>query len=151
MRAIFAAGCFWGVQKVFDQVPGILSTTVGFCGGHTKNPTYKLVCAGDTGYAEAIEIFFDPEKVSYHHLLDIFWDINAPSTKGQPSNYAESQYRSAIFYFDDEQKEQALEAKQYHESKLGITLATQIKPATEFYPADDYHQKYYLTHGGDVC
>ncbi len=80
MRAIFAAGCFWNVQKTFDQIAGVLSTTVGFCGGHTVNPSYQQVCKGDTGHAEAIEIFYDPKKVSYHHLLDIFWSIHNPAT-----------------------------------------------------------------------
>lgn len=151
MRATFAAGCFWGVQKVFDQLPGVLSTTVGFCGGHTKNPTYKEVCNGDTGHAEAIEIFFDPEKISYHHLLDIFWSIHNPAAESQGSTDSESQYRSVIFYYDENQKEQAIESKQHRETILGYRISTPILPADSFYPADDYHQKYYLTHGGDVC
>ncbi len=151
MRAIFAAGCFWNVQKTFDQIAGVLSTTVGFCGGHTVNPSYQQVCKGDTGHAEAIEIFYDPKKVSYHHLLDIFWSIHNPATADTQANDREWQYRSIIFYFDDEQKQQAQESKQHRETILGYRLSTEIIPAQPFYAADDYHQKYYLTHGDDTC
>lgn len=150
MRAIFAAGCFWGVQRTFDQIPGVLSTTVGFCGGHTVNPSYEKVCNGDTGLAEAIELFYDPEKVSYHHLLDVFWNLHTPDQAGKRTNYGEWQYRSAIFYYDDNQKQQAVESKEYREGIVGYRIATEILPAPPFYPASDYHQKYYLTHG-DVC
>lgn len=150
MRATFAAGCFWGVQQAFDQVPGVLSTTVGFCGGHTINPTYTEVCNGDTGHAEAIEISFDPDKVSYHHLLDIFWDLHTP-VEATSNSDKEWQYRSAIFYYDDSQKQQALESKDYREQILGYRIATEITQAPPFYPAEDYHQKYYLTHGRNIC
>lgn len=139
MRATFAAGCFWGVQKTFDDVLGVMSTTVGYCGGHTENPTYEEVCQGDTGHAESIDIIYDPNLVSYQQLLDIFWHMHHPH--GKPDTT--SQYRSAIFYHDDEQKELAQGSK--HD------FSVQIAPAGQFYAAEDYHQKYYLTHKVDAC
>ncbi|HSX19534.1 MAG TPA: peptide-methionine (S)-S-oxide reductase MsrA [Gammaproteobacteria bacterium] len=149
MRATFAAGCFWGVQKTFDQVPGVISTTVGYCGGHTESPTYEQVCHGDTGHAESIDIIFDPQKVSYQQLLEIFWHMYHPAT-GEDKKF---QYRSAIFYHDAEQQQLAVEsqAEFAKQNPYAGHVNVQIANASPFYAAEDYHQKYYLKHGANSC
>lgn len=152
-KATFAAGCFWGVQKTFDHVPGVIKTTVGYCGGHTANPSYEQVCHGDTGHAEAIEIEFDPNKISYPQLLDIFWHMHDPTSLNRQGPDVGFQYRSAIFYHDDEQMQQILESKAALEQSKPYfgKITTQINAASDFYPAEEYHQKYHLKHGGDYC
>ncbi len=151
--AIFAAGCFWGVQAYFDKLPGILATRVGYSGGHTKNPTYRQVCHGDTGHAEAIEIQFDPEKISYQQLVEKFFDCHNPTTLNRQGPDIGEQYRSAIFYLNDEQKTVAetardkLQAKQSDHKKI----VTEITQASEFFPAEEYHQKYFEKQGGGAC
>ena len=151
--ATFAAGCFWGVEETFRQVPGVLSTTVGYTGGHTKNPTYRQVCSHTTGHAEALEIVFDPAKVSFEQLLDLFWANHDPTTLNRQGPDVGSQYRSAIFYHSDEQKKTALasiekltKAKKFHRP-----IVTEVTAATEFWPAEEYHQKYFMKKGGGAC
>jgi peptide-methionine (S)-S-oxide reductase len=152
-QATFAAGCFWGVEKTFAQTPGVIATLVGYTGGHSDNPTYDQVCRGDTGHAESILITFDPEKISYPQLLDIFWHMHNPTTLNRQGPDIGYQYRSAIFYHDDEQLQQALQSKAKLEADKHFTgtITTQIVPAGPFYAAEEYHQKYLFKHGGDYC
>ncbi len=145
--AAFGAGCFWHVQAAFDQVKGVVRTTVGYAGGRTKNPTYEDVCTDETGHAEAVKIEFDPAKVSYEELMDVFWKIHDPTQLNRQGPDVGTQYRSAIFYFDDKQKKAAEKSKENEQNKHKKTIVTQIVPASEFYPAEDYHQKYYENHG----
>jgi len=141
-KATFAAGCFWGVQATFDKSEGVEKTTVGYTGGTTKNPTYKQVCTGKTGHAEAIEIIYNSEKISYEQLLETFWMMHDPTQKNRQGPDIGTQYRSAIFYHTQEQKELAEKSKEQKEKDLGVKIQTEIKPATIFYPAEEYHQKY---------
>jgi len=148
--ATFAAGCFWGVEAKFRQLPGITATRVGYTAGHTESPDYKAVCTGATGHAEAIEVTFDPTIISYEQLLDFFWQIHNPTTLNQQGPDIGTQYRSAVFYHSAEQKELALSKKQTlnqtHFSKQAIV--TEISPLETFYPAEEYHQCYIQKQGG---
>jgi len=143
-KATFAGGCFWCMEPPFDKLPGVLSTTSGYTGGHTKHPTYHEVSAGSSGHAEAVQVVYDPKQVSYEKLLDVFWHNIDPTRKdGQFCDHG-NQYRSAIFYHDEEQKQLAEAAKaklQQHKPFQG-EIVTEIVPAGEFYPAEDYHQDY---------
>lgn len=152
-KATFGAGCFWGVEKVFGEVPGVVSTQVGYVGGTLKNPSYEQVCTGRTGHAEAVEITFDPGKVSYQDLLTVFFMHHDPTTFDRQGNDIGTQYRSAIFYHSPEQKKAALRAKELLEkSKIfRSVLATSIEEATQFYPAEDYHQKYLKKNPNGYC
>ncbi len=143
--ATFAGGCFWCMQPAFDSTKGVVITRVGYIGGHTNNPTYDDICTGKTGHAEAIEIQFDPQKVNYSQLLDIFWRNIDPTTLNQQFADRGTQYRTAIFYHSEEQKKQAEESKQSIEKskKFSSPIVTEITKASVFYPAEDYHQKYY--------
>jgi len=144
-KATFAGGCFWCMQPAFDRVDGVVSTTVGYTGGHQKNPTYEEVETGQTGHAESIQVTYDPAKVSYAKLLDVFWhNIDPLTANGQFCDHG-NQYRSAIFYHDEEQKRLAQESKKALEASGRFTqpIVTEIVAATEFYPAEEYHQKYY--------
>ncbi|MFX1478750.1 MAG: peptide-methionine (S)-S-oxide reductase MsrA [Promethearchaeota archaeon] len=143
-KAIFAAGCFWGVESNFRKVEGVISTRVGYTGGHFKNPRYKQVCTLNTGHAEAIEITFDASRVSYDDLLDIFWSIHDPTTLNRQGPDIGEQYRSAIFYIDEEQKEKALKSKAKLEAseQFKRPIVTQIVPASDFWEAEEYHQQY---------
>ena len=141
--AIFAGGCFWCMQPPFDAIKGVISTTAGYTGGHTKNPAYEQVSAGGTGHAESVQIVYDPKVVSYEQLLDVFWHNVDPITAGRQFCDEGNQYRSAIFYHDEEQKRLAEESKKALEQRFKQPIVTQIVPATEFYPAEDYHQSYY--------
>lgn len=149
-RAIFAAGCFWGIEDAFRRVPGVLDAVSGYTGGHTDNPTYREVCAGDTGHAEAVEVTYDPEKVSYAELLNFFWTIHDPTQKNRQGPDVGSQYRSAIFTIDDEQKIAAVASKRQLEASgtFPRPIATEISPATAFWRAEEYHQRYHEKHGG---
>jgi peptide-methionine (S)-S-oxide reductase len=152
-KAVFAAGCFWGVEDAFRQVKGVTSTTVGYIGGHTKNPTYKEVCTDTTGHAEAVEVEFDPAQVSYRELLAIFFQSHDPTQLNRQGPDYGKQYRSAIFYEDAEQEAAALESKAALD-KAGIfkrPIVTQIAPASEFYRAEDYHQQYFEKQGIRSC
>ncbi len=143
--ATFAGGCFWCMEQPFDVVDGVISTTSGYTGGETKNPTYKQVSAGKTGHAEAVEIKYDSTKVNYDQLLTIFWRNIDPTVENRQFCDVGNQYRSAIFYHDSQQKQLAEKTKQEVAQKLNRTIYTEIVPAQDFYPAEDYHQNYYQT------
>ena len=145
-KATFAGGCFWCMEAAFDKLEGVVSTTSGYTGGHLEDPTYEQVSAGGTGHTEAVEVIYDPAKVDYAQLLEVFWrNIDPLDAKGQFCDKG-SQYRSAIFYRTDEERRLAEASKASLESRdrLGRTLVTEIVPATTFYPAESYHQDYYL-------
>jgi methionine-S-sulfoxide reductase len=151
--ATFAAGCFWGVEEAFRTLPGVVSTKVGYTGGTLRNPTYEDVSTHTTGHAEAVEIEFDPSKISYEQLLDVFWKIHDPTTVDRQGPDVGSQYRSAIFFHDKKQGTAAIASKEKLE-KSGIykgKIVTQIVPAPEFYLAEDYHQQYLKKRGRTSC
>ena len=151
--ATFAAGCFWGVEARFRQVPGVISTRVGYTGGHTSEPSYKQVCTGQTGHAEAIEIEFDPKVISYAQLLDIFWQMHNPTTPNRQGPDIGTQYRSAVFYHDEKQKQQAEQCKTTlnQQGKFPAPIVTEITAASTFYPAEEYHQCYLEKRGQGSC
>ncbi len=153
MKATFAAGCFWGVEELFRNTPGVLSTQVGYTGGHTDNPTYKEVCTDRTGHAEAVEIEYDPERVSYEQLLEIFWANHDPTTLNRQGPDIGTQYRSAIFYHTPEQRAAAIASKQALEQsgRFRRPLVTEIVPAGPFYRAEEYHQQYLAKRGLSHC
>lgn len=151
--ATFAAGCFWSVEEAFREVKGVLKTTVGYTGGTTKNPSYEQVCSDRTGHAEAVEIEFNTNIISYEQLLDLFWNCHDPTQMNRQGPDEGTQYRSAIFYHSDEQKKVAIISKQKLE-KSGIwnaSIATEIVPAGTFYHAEDYHQQYLEKRGRKTC
>lgn len=151
--ATFAAGCFWGVESLFKQVKGVLETTVGYTGGTVSNPTYRQVCTGITGHAEAVQIKYDPKKVSYEELLSLFWRMHDPTTPNRQGPDVGTQYRSAIFYHDEAQRKVAERSKEEFD-RSGVYLkkaTTQIVPASTFYEAEDYHQDYFEKQGGGAC
>lgn len=150
-KATFAAGCFWGVEELFRKQPGVFSTRVGYTGGHTENPTYRDVCGKETGHAEAVEITYDPEKISYQQLLDLFWSNHNPTTPNRQGPDVGSQYRSAIFFHTPEQEKLVLESKEKIAKKLSVPVVTEIVPAVTFYPAEEYHQQYLAKRGQDHC
>ena len=152
--AILAGGCFWGMEEIIRQIPGVIKTTVGYSGGTTANPTYEDVCTGGTGHAESIEVVFDPAKLSYAKLLDYFFRMHDPTTANRQHNDVGTQYRSAIFYTTPEQKETAERVKaEFDKSgRFSRPIVTEITPASKFYSAEDYHQKYLVKHpGGYTC
>jgi peptide methionine sulfoxide reductase msrA/msrB len=144
-KAVFAAGCFWGVEDKFRRIKGVLSTCVGYTGGHTKNPTYEQVCSDTTGHAESVEVVFDPELVSYKELLEAFFRFHDPTQVNRQGPDVGTQYRSAIFYLNEDQKTAALESIETlnKSGRFGRPIATQVLPALQFYPAEEYHQKYH--------
>jgi len=143
-KATFAGGCFWCMEPPFDKLDGVISTTSGYTGGHKENPTYEQVSSGATGHAEAIQIIYDPEKVSYGKLLEVFWRNTDPTDGGGQFCDRGNQYRTAIFYHDDEQKSLAQQSKQALIESKGFTeIATEITAASAFYSAEEYHQDYY--------
>lgn len=151
--ATFGAGCFWGVQVFFDQTPGVKETTVGYMGGTIENPTYEDVCTDKTGHAEVAQVQYDPSEVSYEKLLNIFWENHDPTTPNRQGPDEGTQYRSVIFYHTPEQKvvaEKSL-AEMDLSGKFSSPVVTEIVPATKFYPAEDYHQKYLEKRGLAVC
>jgi len=152
-KATFAAGCFWGVESAFQQVAGVKSTTVGYTGGTLKNPSYEDVCTGRTGHAEAVEIEYDPAVVSYEKLLSVFWKIHDPTTLNRQGPDIGTQYRSAIFYHNSEQKEGAITSKESLEQSgfYKRPLVTEIVPASKFYRAEEYHQRYLEKRGKTSC
>ena len=141
-KAVFAAGCFWGVESRFRAVPGVTDARVGYTGGQLQNPTYRQVCGGDTGHAEAIEVTFNSGAVSYRQLLEVFWTMHDPTQKDRQGPDTGSQYRSAIFFCDDAQKMQAEESRSAAQERFSRPIATEIVAADVFWPAEDYHQRY---------
>jgi peptide-methionine (S)-S-oxide reductase len=143
-KATFGAGCFWGVEAAFQDLKGVLSTTVGYMGGDFENPTYEDVCTDKTGHAEVVQIIFDPLKILFEKLLEIFWDIHDPTQLNRQGPDKGTQYRSVIFYHSQEQKRKAEKSKveQQKSKKYKNTIVTEIAPAKKFYPAEEYHQKY---------
>ncbi len=150
-KVMFGAGCFWGVQFYFDQVPGVIKTTVGYSGGKTQNPTYEEVCTHTTGHAEVVEIEFDPSKVSYETLVKQFFRMHDPTQLNRQGPDVGDSYRSAIFYFDDEQKQIAETIKTTTQKSSEKPIVTEIIQVTEFYKAEDYHQKYTERTGRGMC
>lgn len=151
--ATFAAGCFWGVQSIFDKVPGVIESKVGYTGGKRKDPNYAQVSSGATGHAEAVEVKFDPRVISYKELLNYFWRLHDPTTLNRQGPDMGTQYRSVIFYHNENQKKIAEESKKEFD-KSGVfknKSVTEIVPAQEFYAAEDYHQKYFQKNGGHGC
>jgi peptide-methionine (S)-S-oxide reductase len=144
--ATLGGGCFWCMEAVYERLPGVVSVTSGFAGGHTPNPTYPKVCAGDTGYAEVAQIVFDPAKISYAKLLDVFWQAHDPTTLNRQGADEGTQYRSIILYHDEKQKLIAEKARLAAQKDFGHPIVTEIVPFTKFYPAEDYHQGYYDEH-----
>jgi peptide-methionine (S)-S-oxide reductase len=152
-KATFGAGCFWGVEAAFRQVKGVLGTTGGYTGGQLKNPTYEDVCADNTGHAEAVEVEYDPSQIPYEALLKVFWENHDPTTPNRQGPDIGTQYRSAIFYHTPEQKTAALAAKAKLEANgmLKRPIVTEIAPVTEFYRAEEYHQRYLEKRGLSHC
>jgi peptide-methionine (S)-S-oxide reductase len=149
MKATFGAGCFWCVEDVFRRTKGVINTTVGYSGGHTKNPTYEEVCTDATGHAEVVQVEFDPTVLPYERLLDVFWTSHDPTQLNRQGPDIGTQYRSAIFYHDKNQQEIATKSKENLEKsgRFAKKIVTEIKPAQEFYKAEDYHQQYYVKCG----
>ena len=152
-EAMFGAGCFWGVQYNFDQVVGVIETEVGYAGGHTENPAYKEVCTDKTGHAEVVHLEYDENLVTYNQLLTTFWEMHDSTTLNRQGPDRGSQYRSIIFYYEEEQKELAEKSREKL-NKLGKhtnKIVTEIVPASKFYKAEEYHQKYFEKTGQKVC
>ncbi|MBI3842989.1 MAG: peptide-methionine (S)-S-oxide reductase MsrA [Thaumarchaeota archaeon] len=151
--ATFAAGCFWGVEEEFRQIKGVRSTTVGYTGGKFENPTYRDVCTDKTGHAEAVQIEYDPNEVSYEELLDVFWSIHNPTTKNRQGPDTGSQYRSMIAFHTPEQEAISRKSKESLQGsgKFKNEIVTEIVPASTFYKAEEYHQKYHMKKGGGSC
>lgn len=149
-KATFAAGCFWGVEDAFTDLPGVISTRVGYLGGKTANPTYLDVCGHGTGHAEAVEIIFDPSQISFERLLEIFWSCHDPTQLNRQGPDIGDQYRSAIFYHSDAQKRAAEESRERLDcsGRLRRRVVTEIVPAPTFWVAEEYHQKYHKKNGG---
>lgn len=143
--ATFANGCFWCTEAIFEQLNGVISATSGYTGGQTKNPTYKEVCTGETGHAECLQIVFDPAKISFDELLEVFWETHDPTTLNRQGNDIGTQYRSGIFYHNEEQKQKAekYKAELNKSGAFDNPIVTEITPFSVFYPAEDYHQQYF--------
>jgi len=152
-KATFGAGCFWGVEATFRQVPGVVSTQVGYMGGHLKNPTYQDVCSHTTGHAEVVEVTFDPVKVAYEELLKVFWASHDPTQLARQGPDVGTNYRTAIFFHSPEQEAAARASKQALEQSKAYPkpIVTEISPAREFWPAEEYHQQYLEKRGLASC
>jgi peptide-methionine (S)-S-oxide reductase len=150
-KATFGAGCFWGVEAAFRQVEGVRATRVGYSGGTLENPTYEDVCSHTTGHAEVVEVAYDPELVSYEQLLDVFWRKHDPTQLNRQGWDIGDNYRSVIFFHDEEQREAALRAKASEQANWTAPIVTQIEPAQTFYEAEDYHQQYLEKRGRSSC
>ncbi len=150
-KATFAAGCFWGVEAAFRQIKGVISTRVGYTNGKMKNPSYEDVCTDETGHAEAVEITFDPKKVNYDVLLKVFWQNHNPTQLNRQGPDAGTQYRSGIFYHNQKQKDLAMKSLNGEQKKYKDKIVTEIKPAADFFQAEDYHQQYLEKSGLSTC
>jgi peptide-methionine (S)-S-oxide reductase len=152
-KATFGAGCFWGVEAAFRQIKGVVSTSVGYSGGAYNNPSYRDVCTGRTGHAEVVEVVYDPARVAYDALLQVFWENHNPTTMNRQGPDVGTQYRSAIFFHSPEQQAAALASKTKLDSsgKYGRPIVTEITPASQFYTAEDYHQQYLEKRGLSTC
>ncbi|MGH9796328.1 MAG: peptide-methionine (S)-S-oxide reductase MsrA [Candidatus Acidiferrales bacterium] len=152
-NATFAAGCFWGVESAFMEAPGVTETAVGFMGGRTENPSYKQVCYDDTGHAEVVQVTYDPSKVKYDQLLEVFWSVHDPTQLNRQGPDVGDQYRSAIFFHTPEQEAAARASKEWMEKsgRFRRSIVTAIEPAGEFYRAEEYHQKYLQKRGQSAC
>ena len=150
-RATFAAGCFWGVEAEFRQLPGVLRTAVGYTGGHTTDPTYRKVCGHRTGHAEAVEVWFDPAQISYADLVRTFWAIHNPTSRNRQGFDLGSQYRSAIFFHDEAQQAAAIASRDAAQATHRRPIVTQLTPASAFYRAEEYHQRYLEKGGRAAC
>lgn len=152
-KAMFGAGCFWGVEAAFHRMDGVVSTAVGYSGGDLDNPTYQDVCTGSTGHAEVVLVEYDPDRISYDNLLDLFWEIHDPTTRDRQGPDYGSQYRSVIFYFNAEQEDAARESltRQDNGGPFHRPIVTQVFPAGTFYRAEEYHQHYNEKHGRLSC
>jgi peptide-methionine (S)-S-oxide reductase len=151
--ATFGAGCFWGIEAAFRRVPGVLDAVSGYSGGHTQNPSYQEVCTDTTGHAEVVQVTFDPEKVTYDQLLNVFWTIHDPTQVNRQGPDYGAQYRTAIFFHSPEQEATAKKSKQALEAsgKLRRPVATEITPAGPFWRAEEYHQRYLEKRGAASC
>ncbi|MGK2861649.1 MAG: peptide-methionine (S)-S-oxide reductase MsrA, partial [Chitinophagaceae bacterium] len=143
--AVFANGCFWCTEAIFEQLEGVISATSGYTDGHVKNPTYKQVCGGETGHAEALQIVYDPSKITFDELLEVFWETHDPTTLNRQGADVGTQYRSGIYYMNAEQKEKSekYKAELDKSGAFNNPIVTEIKPFSIFYPADNYHQEYF--------
>ena len=152
-KATFGAGCFWGVEETFRQIPGVLATAVGYSGGKLANPTYEDVCSDETGHAEVVEVDYDPKVVPYDRLLDVFWASHNPTQLNRQGPDVGTQYRSAIFFHDAEQEKAARASKERlaASGKFARPIVTEISPAQPFWRAEDYHQRYFEKRGGGSC
>lgn len=151
--ATFGAGCFWGVEETFRKLPGVSNTTVGYMGGNKENPTYEEVCTDKTGHAEVVQIEFDPAQIRYEELLEVFWNNHNPTTLNRQGPDVGTQYRSVIFYHDEEQKRIAEASKQQQDQsgRWKDPIVTQVEPASTFWRAEEYHQRYLQKRGMDSC
>jgi peptide-methionine (S)-S-oxide reductase len=150
-KATFGAGCFWGVEAAFRHLDGVNRTRVGYTGGTLENPTYEDVCSHTTGHAEVVEVSYDPERVSYDQLLDVFWRKHDPTQLNRQGWDIGDQYRSVIFFHDSEQEEAALRSKAREQANWSAPIVTQVEPAETFYEAEDYHQQYLEKRGRATC
>lgn len=152
-KATFAAGCFWGIEEAFLQIPGVVATAVGYEGGSLERPSYQDVCSDTTGHAEVVEVEFDPAKVSYEQLLETFWKVHDPTTLNRQGPDVGTQYRSAVFYHDDDQRRLAEASREQAQAsgRFRRPIVTQIVPASTFWKAEDYHQRYLAKHGRSSC
>ncbi len=150
-KAMFGAGCFWGVEAAFRQIEGVTATRAGYAGGTFENPTYEDVCSHTTGHAEVVEVTYDPDVVSYDQLLQVFWHKHDPTQLNRQGWDIGDNYRSVIFFHDDEQQEAALRSKAAEQANWGAPIVTQIEPAQTFYEAEDYHQQYLEKRGRSSC
>jgi peptide-methionine (S)-S-oxide reductase len=150
-EATFGAGCFWGVEAAFRQLEGVTRTRVGYTGGTLDNPAYEDVCSHTTGHAEVVEVTYDPDLISYDDLLNVFWGKHDPTQLNRQGWDVGDQYRSVVFFHDQEQQEAALQSKAREQARLSAPIVTQIEPAETFYEAEDYHQQYLEKRGRSTC
>ena len=152
-KATFAAGCFWGVEAAFRRLDGVLSTSVGYTGGETAEPSYKQVCSGRTGHAEAVQVDFDPARITYDKLLEVFWEVHDPTQLNRQGPDVGTHHRSAIFFHSPEQERAALSSREKKKKNglAGLRIVTEIVPAAPFYMAEDYHQQYLEKRGAASC